>query len=162
MSLTANTRVRDAFEQFFPGLLAKVSALDGEFIEDRLHVPSFTPRSAPFIRADICFLFKFADNAALRIEVSLKQHAANWEIFTWSYHYGPDYRDVSDTHFRIDHNTQDPLHCHIRGHGNNYKKGSHIKPNEVNIEIGRIDPFAFVDMVVEFRRSGVPPLRKVS
>lgn len=162
MSLPANTRIRDAFDQFFPGLIAKVSSLDGEFIEDRLHTPSFTPRSAPFACADICFLFKFRDNCALRIEVRLKQILSGRELCTWSYQYGPDYQDVSDTHFRIDHNTQDPLHCHIRGHGNNYRKGGHIKPNEVNMDISKIDPYMFVDMVTTFRKTNVPPLRKVS
>lgn len=155
--MVPDKKIKTAFDQIFPGLLDRVEAMGGDFINDIVRpVSTFTPlRAMRFQSFHVSFAFKFTgDNSLLRMEIRAKELGESYDITKFSYHYGPDTMDTSDKHFRIDYSYKtDPLHIHIR----NYKE--HIEPQQCSLDIKTIDADKFLEIVKEFRNTGIPPFR---
>lgn len=139
---------RTLFELVFPGLIDRVDALPGDYIEPTIFAaPQYqldsdgVPRVASFALRKHC-------EPRLVVQIAARQRRTSgfWRPEYGSYHCGPDPLGMDEVFFRIDFNKAEPNHCHIRGHGLKPEKGGHIEWRRVEPP-PRKDPHTFMDLV---------------
>lgn len=155
------------FDEVFPGLLERLRALGGHDLEPttcatpngRFDGNAKLTTAEMAVRHDgiVC-----ADGRKCVVQIVVRAKLIKW---VWvpqmvSYHCGPNAAEMDEVHFRIDSSLVQPFHVHIRGHGTKPEKGGHIHPGKVEPR-PTLDPYTFMDLVEQFIKTNVIPLKVI-
>lgn len=152
-------------QRFFPGLIDAIRALgDGDF-EPAL--PKLNCSGPSAIRGIALTLkYKFDDRLELEIRVQLRLLAGktpyepseapvdlrDWETYRYALNYGPSF---APCYFRFDRDAISGDHVHMEPTPNDHVPAEKVEPNTSDM-----DPRAFVELVAQYRRDSIYPLRR--
>lgn len=158
--MKSDIRARQLLEKVYPGMIAALQSLgSGTFIEDH---PAFilkgkkTETSVTNFNATV--RYGFDDGMMVRISDSLVYSDEGWSSYHHAYHCGPDHRNEKDFYFRIDLDEIHHAHVHLKGSYVN-GKDPHIPISMIDPSVKNIEPFEFLRLVDQFRRTRILPLK---
>ena len=148
---------RKMFDHRFPGLLDAVRTLaPGEFIRD--YDDTRLGRDGKGKLVDVAFGFSYAitsDKMLVRIRNSFSlEPGGTWKRYHYAHHCGSDPNNpYRAPHFRIDLDERNAHHVHLPPF-----LPPHVPAAEIDPNVFDINPFHFLELVREFRRTRLPPL----
>ena len=151
---------RDLFEAVYPGLLARVQALGGEWVDEPwvYAEPTCAQDDAGTIitaQAAVRRVFGGYEGRTCVVNIAFRSHLRGgvWTPAAFSFNCGRNPKARDESFFRIDANRRDGPHCHLAGYEKQHLPWSKVTPRP------SADPFVFVKLVEDFCRTGVIPLK---